>query len=153
MSKKYRIFDTNIFSAYKKQLTEADRGKMALSLVVFYELTATKITPAKRKYWEEVLQAQHKRRTLVIPDETDWHICSRIIWLMHRNNESIGRDATALQNDALICQSALSFADDTPFIVTENIKHFSLIAEYLNDHRPSGQKKLEIISADEYFFG
>ena len=86
-----------------------------------------------------------------MPDQTDWHICSRIIWLMHRNNESIGRDATALQNDALICQSALSFSADTPFIVTDNIKHFSLLAEYLNDHRNTGQKKLEIISGDEYF--
>lgn len=153
MTKKLRLFDTNIFSAYKKQLTEADKGKMALSLVVFYELTATKITPAKRKHWEEVMQLQHKRKTLISPNETDWHICSRTIWLMHRNNEGIGKAATALQNDALICQSALSFSPEPPLIVTDNLKHFSLIADYLNDTRKVGQKKLEIISADEYFFG
>ncbi len=152
MSKKLRIFDTNIFSSYKKQLTDSDIVKMSLSLVVFYELTATKIYPDKRRYWDEVFEEQKKNKTLVSPNSTDWQICSRTIWLMHRNNEGIGKDATAMQNDALICQSALSFSDETPFIVTDNIKHFALLADYLNDTRKAGQKKLEIISADEYFF-
>ena len=96
MNKKHPVFDTNIFSAYKKQLTEADKGKMALSLVVFYELTATKINSDKRRYWEELFKVHHKDKTLIVPSQEDWHLCSRTIWLMHRNNEGIGKDATAL---------------------------------------------------------
>jgi predicted nucleic acid-binding protein len=151
MIKKYRVFDTNIFSSYKDQLTEAEKGKMALSLVVFYELTATKIYPQKRRIWDQVLQKHNQDNTLIVPNEKDWHICSRIVWMMHQQGESVPKDATAFQNDTLICQSALAFSDNPPLIVTENVKHFSLIAEYLNDSRKKGNSKLEIISAKEYF--
>ena len=96
-------------------------------------------------------QKHNQNKTLIIPNETDWRICSRIIWTMHQSGESVPKDATAIQNDALICQSVLAFSDNPPLIITENIKHFSVIAEYLNDSRKKGNPKLEIVGAKEYF--
>ena len=128
-----------------------DLENSALSLVVFYELTATKITPRKRQDWEKFLREHHKAKTLVIPSMEDWRIASRLGWLMLQHHEKIPLTATGLQNDILICQSAASFSDDPPIIVTENIKHFSLIAAYINENRKKTPAKLTVVSAKEYF--
>lgn len=151
MERRLRIFDTNIFSSHKNKLTTGDYQKMALSLVVFYELTATKITPRKRQNWETLIREHHADKTLIVPSLEDWHIASRVVWMMHGNNESISISATSLQNDVLICQSAASFSKDPPIIVTQNLKDFSLIADYINRVRPGKSSKLIVQSAREYF--
>lgn len=157
MNHRTRIFDSNIFSGYKNKLKTQDFEKSALSSVVFYELTATKIDSAKRKFWDNLFRIHSAKNTLLVPTEEDWQICSRIIWQMHQNGESVPKAATAFQNDALICQSAISWhhANSTKrapcAVVTENHKHFFLIADYLNKRLNRNEPKLLVVKAKDYF--
>ena len=157
MNQRIRIFDSNIFSSYKNQLKPRDYTNSALSTIVFYELTATKIDSNKRKFWDSLFRVHFASQTLITPTKEDWRICSQIIWQMHLNGESVPKVATALQNDALICQSAISWhlenPDENPpcAVITENLKHFSLIADYLNKRLKKNQPKLLVVHAKNYF--
>lgn len=152
MDIKRRIFDANIFSAYRERLTEIDAGKTAFSLVVFYELTATKIYSSKRRHWEMVIGEHYENETLIIPSFEDWVLASRLVWKLIQEGEIHTNLAVALQNDALICVSAMSFSPVVPpVIVTDDTKHFRLIADYLNDRRKKDNGNLVIQSPKEYF--
>ena len=75
---------------------------------------------------------------------------------MHQNKENVPNDATAFQNDALICQSAISWQrahknQSSCAIVTENTKHFLLLAEYLNERLLLDEPKLAVVPAKDYF--
>ena len=157
MNNRIRIFDSNIFSTYKNHLKPRDYNNSALSTIVFYELTATKIDSTKRKFWDSLFRIHSSNQTLITPTAQDWKICSQILWQMHSNGESVPKTPTALQNDALICQSAISWhlenlAERPPCaIITENYKHFLLIADYLNRRLKKNQPKLLVVNAKNYF--
>lgn len=157
MNQRIRIFDSNAYSSYKNKLRPSDIQNSALSMIVFYELTATKITSKKRRLWDGYFRFHQNNDTLITPNKEDWRICSQIIWQMHLNGESVPKPATALQNDALICQSAIAWHLENPLerppcaIITENFKHFSLIADYLNKRLKKNQPKLIIVPAKNYF--
>ena len=157
MKQRIRIFDTNTYSSYKHKFKPSDVESSALSIIVFYELTATKIDSKKRRLWDDYFRFHQTNKTLLIPSEEDWKICSQIVWQMHRHGKSVPKAATAFQNDALICQSAVSWHLENPeerppcAVVTENIRHFSLIADYLNKRLKKNQPKLLVVSAKDYF--
>lgn len=157
MKQRIRVFDSNIFSGYKNNLKARDYNNSALSTIVFYELTATKIDSTKRKFWDSLFRVHTANQTLLIPTKEDWRICSQIVWQMHRNGENIPKTATAFQNDALICQSAISWHLENPAVrppcavITENLKHFSMLAEYLNKRLKRNEAKLIVVSAKDYF--
>ena len=157
MNSRIRIFDSNIFSTYKNRLKARDYNNSALSTIVFYELIATKIDSTKRKFWNSLFRVHSSNQTLITPTAQDWQICSQILWRMHLNGENIPKTPTVLQNDALICQSAIFWYLENPderppcAIITENYKHFSLIAEYLNKRLKRNQPKLLIVNAKYYF--
>ena len=157
MNQRIRLFDTNVYSSYKHKIKPSDVENLALSTIVFYELTATKIDSKKRRLWDSYFRFHQKNQTLITPTKEDWRICSQIIWQMHLNGESVPKVATALQNDALICQSAISWhlenPDENPpcAVITENLKHFSLIADYLNKRLKQNQPKLLVVQAKNYF--
>ncbi len=157
MKQRIRVFDTNTYSSYKNKITPLDVKNSALSSVVFYELTATKITSKKRRLWDSFFRYHAENKTLLVPTQEDWQICSRIIWQMHQNGESVPKSATIFQNDALICQSAISWHLENPAerapvaVVTENYKHFSLLADYLNKRLKRNEPKLLIVKAKDYF--
>jgi len=157
MKQRIRIFDTNTYSSYKHKIKPSDVEISALSIVVFYELTATKISSKKRRLWDGYFRHHQTNHTLIIPAQEDWRICSQIFWQMHRNGENIPKTATAFQNDALICQSAISWHLENPAerppcaVITENLKHFSLIADYLNKRLKRNELKLIVVSAKDYF--
>ena len=157
MKQRSRIFDTNIYSSYKHKIKPSDVENSALSIVVFYELTATKINSKKRRLWDGYFRHHQTNDTLIIPTKDDWRICSQIVWQMHLNGEQIPKTATALQNDALICQSAISWHFENPgerppcAIITENYKHFAMLADYLNKRLKNNESKIIVVSAKDYF--
>jgi predicted nucleic acid-binding protein len=157
MNQRIKVFDANIYSSYKNRLKPSDLEKLALSTVVFYELTATKIISKKRRLWDDYFRFHQNNQTLITPTEDDWRVCSQIIWQMHLNGENLPKTATVLQNDALICQSAISWhlensTENPPCaIITENFKHFSLIADYLNRRLKKTEPKLVVVPAKNYF--
>ena len=50
MKQRIRIFDTNTYISYKHKIKPSDVEISALSIVVFYELTATKISSKKTSF-------------------------------------------------------------------------------------------------------
>lgn len=154
--RRIRIFDANVFSTHKNALTSNDYFNSALSVVVYYELTATKIESKKRRFWNKIVDFHRSQDTLLSPTADDWRVCSQMIWQMHQNRENVPSEATAFQNDALICQSAISWqrADKNQrscAIITENTKHFLLLAEYLNERLLLAEPKLVVVDAKDYF--
>lgn len=151
-----RIFDTNVYSTFKNKLKPKDTFNSALSIICFYELTATPINRKRRKIYTVLLKNYQDFDALITPTENDWRVCSQAIWQMHENKEAVPKDATALQNDVLICQSAISWylADETRppcVIVTENTRDFDLIAAYLNERLDKDMPKLLVVRASAYF--
>lgn len=82
-----------------------------------------------------------KVNSLITPTQTDWINAAKSIRRL-RKLKLIDKNlaATVLQNDALIARSA--YMHDC-FVVTENVKDFSLLQKVM--------PKLEVIPAKEFF--
>lgn len=137
---KYPMFDTSVFSPYRKRIDKFIPVSK-FSLVVFYELAATNIddgTIQKLEMWKNTLS---KVNSLITPTQTDWINAAKSIRRL-RKLKLIDKNmpATILQNDALIARSA--YTHDC-FVVTENVKDFTLLQKVM--------PKLEVIPAKEFF--
>jgi hypothetical protein len=140
-----------------------DLNSYLLSLVVWYEITATPIYQKKRTAWEQILNQKQQKNLLAAPTFADWHKSSRLIWEIQKSKRlSIPKDATAWQNDMLICHSAFEwyksdYQNHPPIlIVTDNIKDFAKCLDALHRHyaqeiKKNGLVKIELVSGDDYF--
>ncbi len=161
MSKKRRphgfpIFDTNIYSSQREKSKPEDFNKALFPLVVYYELAATKISQRQKQTLDALRLFHEKNKTLLTPTKDDWIVAASVVWQLHqRRRTDLPDSATFLQNDALICRTAHVLLQKNPeqncFIVTENISHFQLIADCLNEPAKKSGRKLKIISGDDYF--
>ena len=106
------------------------------SSVVLMELIASAKDDSQRKVFERVFRAYAKDNSLIVPDEDDWLIASRVLyWLSQGRRRSSKGQAQRLKPgaaqrmalDVLIAVSAKSF-DAT--VVTENWKDFKAIQHY-----------------------
>ncbi|MCA1623363.1 MAG: hypothetical protein LC778_06095 [Acidobacteria bacterium] len=161
MSKRHRphgkpVFDTNIYSAYREKIEAEDLAQTLFPLVVYYELSATKISQRRKQKLDQFRQLHDRNKTLLTPTKDDWIAAASIVWQLHqRRRKDLPDSATFLQNDALICQMAHIWLQknlgQNCFIVTENISHFRLIADCLNESAKKSGRKLKVISGDDYF--
>jgi len=134
------LLDTSVFSTYKDQIDKNLRA-FGFSSVVFYELIASLIDESTlKKYllWQTEFVRTDR---LFTPTRTDWIASAKAVRrLRHLNLINKNLASTALQNDALIARSATMHKC---FVVTENIRDFSLLQKVMS--------KLEVIPAKEYF--
>lgn len=140
------IFDMNVFVEYKKILTEKDIAKMALSVVVLYELTATTIDKSEWQQFTAWRKAFTKLDRFLVPNYEDWYESAKIASRIRHGEKSKAKGKTPknpntqkLQNDILIARTA--FANKF-FVVTSNLEDFQKIQQFLD---------VEIVSAKEYF--
>jgi hypothetical protein len=129
---------------------------MLFPLVVYYELSATKVGEKRRQNLDQLRTLHEKNNTLLVPTKHDWIVAASVVWQLHqRRRTDLPDSATFLQNDVLICRNAHSWLQknigQNCFIVTENIAHFQLIADCLNEPTKKSGRKLKIISGDDYF--
>jgi predicted nucleic acid-binding protein len=137
---KLPLLDSSVFSPYREKIENLiDSTK--LSLVVIYELTATNIDDSTAQKFERWRISAQKSSRLITPTQTDWLITAKSVRRL-RKLKSIDKNmsATVLQNDALIARSA--YTHDC-FVVTENVKDFSLLQKVM--------PKLEVIPAADFF--
>jgi predicted nucleic acid-binding protein len=133
------VFDTSIFSPFKKRV-EKDIAFALLPSVVLYELTATSIdlsTLQKYERWRKILI---KNNRLLTPTQTDWWETAKSIRRLYLKKTAPVSKLKTLQNDALIARLAVK---NNGFVVTEDVDDY----EFIRREMP----KLEIVSA-EYFF-
>lgn len=161
MSKKKRprgkpVFDTNIYSSQRENSKPEDFENALFPLVVYYELAATKISEKKKQTLDALRLHHDKNKTLLIPTKDDWVVAASVVRQLHKRRQTdLPDSATFLQNDALICRAAHVWlrknTEQNCFIVTENISHFKLIADCLNEAVKNSGRKLKIVSGDDYF--
>ncbi len=144
---KYPLLDTSSFIQYRHLLTRRLTDKLRMSIVVFYELTATTISESDLQQLNKVRLELNKTERLVMPTMSDWWETAKMIRRLRfgQKRKSGGQTpkiqhAQTLQNDALIARSA-SLHDC--FVITNNIDDFSLFLPFM--------PKLEIVSAEEFF--
>ena len=140
------VFDTDVFIRYRDFITDDDIRRMALSVVVLFELTATTTSPADLKHYENLKRQYEKDKLLLVPTLSDWWECARAISRVRHGQKlaSHGRTprdpkAQRLQNDALIARTAQ--VSDC-YVVTANVKDFRRLKPRL---------KFWLVSAEEYF--
>jgi len=136
----FPLLDTSVFPTYKKQI-EKRFEFIYFSTIVLYELTASTIDQSTLQKYERWKIALNKADRLLTPSMNDYWVAAnavRRLRLLKLINKNLA--ATVLQNAALIARSA--YTRDY-FVVTENIKDFSLLQKMM--------PKLEVIPAAEFF--
>ncbi len=146
---KFPLIDTVSVIQYRQEISSSESliDKMRLSMVVFYELTATTIDKSHLKLYEKWHKTFNKQGLLLTPTMLDWYETAKVIRRLRFGEKSASRgktpkisNAQKLQNDALIARTA--WTNDC-FVITTDVDDFSLFLPFM--------KKLEIISAAEFF--
>ena len=140
------VFDTDVFIKYRDSFTNDDIRKMALSVIVLFELTATTASPADLKHYENLKRQFEKDKLLLVPTMSDWWECAKAVSRLRHGQKSVlhGRTprdpkARRLQNDALIARTAQM---NGCYVVTANVRDYQRLKTYL---------KFWLVSATEYF--
>ncbi len=129
----YYVCDTSTYISRK--LSDLP-DNFLFSSVVLMELMAGAADERQRKVFEQVHREYARDNSLIVPDEDDWLITSRVLyWLAHGRRRSAKGRAPRLQPgaaqrlalDVLIAVSARSY--DTT-VVTENWDDFKAIQHY-----------------------
>ena len=130
------LFDTNTFTDYKHQFTKADYAHLVMSMVVWYELTATTIDNSDWQYYEALRLRAAKEERLLAPIMNDWRETAKLVARLRWQDKREGHgktpslpDATKLQNDALIARAAFLHGC---CVVTSNLKDFARIQTLLD---------------------
>jgi predicted nucleic acid-binding protein len=146
---KLPLFDTNAIIEYSSIIESSKTlsDKMRLSMVVYYELTATTIDNSALKFYDKWLKLFDKDGLLLTPTTIDWYETSKVIRRLRFGEKSASHGKTPkithaqkLQNDALIARTAWT---NNCFVVTTDVDDF--------EHFQPFMKKLDIISAEDFF--
>jgi predicted nucleic acid-binding protein len=146
---KYPLFDTNSIIEYRQTIENEKNllGKMRLSMVVYYELTATTIDNSMLKFYDKWFKLFDNDNLLLTPAKTDWYETAKLIRRLRFGEKSASHgktpkmpNAQKLQNDALIARTA--WTNDC-FVVTTDVDDFEHFLPFM--------KNLIIISAEDFF--
>ena len=140
------VFDTNIFLSYKHRLTDSDITRMGLSIVVWYELTATTLDQTTWQLYESWRFLAYKQDRLLTPTMNDWRESAKLVARVRFDDKRRAHGltpkdghATQLQNDALIARAAYLKGFT---VVTENVGDFQKLQRFL---------KFDLVPAKDYF--
>jgi predicted nucleic acid-binding protein len=109
-----------------------------LSSVVFMEIAASAYDESRRKFYEGIFRQYKKDKLLIVPNDDDWLLTSRILYLLthaRRRSQKGGLQrlppgaSQRLALDVLIAVSARRFKAQ---VVTENWADFKAIQRYCN---------------------
>lgn len=133
----YFTCDTSVIISRKPALEERARNFL-WSAVVLTELTAAAKDDSQRKLYERLFRQYQKDNSLIVPDENDWLLASRILfWLTQgRRRTTKGKlkrlptgVAQRMALDVLIAVSARRWRAT---VVTDNYDDFKTIQRYCN---------------------
>ena len=113
-------------------------GSFLLSTIVLAELSAGAADSTERKTYETLFRAYQKERRLIVPNEEDWLLTSKILFLLTHNRRRLQHGnlkrlppgaSQRLALDVLIAVSARRWKAQ---VVTENWADFKAIQRYCN---------------------
>jgi predicted nucleic acid-binding protein len=133
------VFDTSVFSPFKKQI-EREIAFALLPSVVLYELTATSIDESTLKKYDRWRNLLIENSRLLTASQTDWWETAKAVRRLYLKKTAPVSKLKTLQNDALIARLAVK---NRGFVVTQDVDDY----EILKREMPA----LEVVSGD-YFF-
>src|SRR2546423_8790261 len=134
----YFTYDTSVIISRKTMDLPGRPGSFLMSAVVLMELTASARDESQRKLYERLFRQYQQDNSLIVPDENDWLLASRILfWLTQsRRRTTKGKlkqmPAGSAQRMALDVLIAVSARRWRAAVVTENYDDFKAIQRYCN---------------------
>ena len=134
----YFTYDTSVLISRKLTNFQSMPCGFLMSAVVLMELIAGAPDSSWRKYYEQTFQRQQKKKLLIVPNEDDWILASKVLYLLthsrkHSQKGKLQRllpgASQRLALDALITVSARRCKAQ---VVTENWSDFKAIQRYCN---------------------
>lgn len=134
----YFTYDTSVIVSRKITGLLTMPGNFLLSAIVLAELSAGAADNKERKLYETLFRAYQKERRLIVPDDEDWLMTAKILFLLtnHRRRLHHGKlkrlppgASQRLALDVLIAVSARRWKAQ---VVTENWADFKTIQRYCN---------------------
>lgn len=134
----YFTYDTSVLISRKLTDFHEMPQNFLMSAVVQMELIAGAEDPSRRKFYERAFQEYQKDNLLIVPNDNDWLLTSRILYLLTHARRRSQRGklqrlppgaSQRLALDVLIAVSARRWKAQ---VVTENWKDFKAIQRYCN---------------------
>jgi predicted nucleic acid-binding protein len=134
----YFTYDTSVFISRKITDFHEMPRSFLMSAVVLMELMAGARDASKRKVLEQVCRRYSEDNTLIVPNEDDWLLASKILFLLTHARKRTQKGklqrlppgaSQRLALDVLIAVSARRWKAQ---VVTENWSDFKAIQRYCN---------------------
>ena len=134
----YFTYDTSVIISRKITGLLTMPGSFLLSAVVLSELSAGAADSTDRKTYEALFRAFQREQRLIVPNEEDWLLTSRILFLLSHSRRVLNHGklkrlppgvSQRLALDVLIAVSARRWKAQ---VVTENWTDFKAIQRYCN---------------------
>jgi predicted nucleic acid-binding protein len=144
----YFTYDTSVIISRRLVVSPKLPGNFRLSSVVLMELMASGKDDSQRRAYEELFRGYQKEKLLIIPNEDDWLMASKVLyWLTQgRRRSSAGKlrhlEIGVSQRMALDALLAASARRCKVGVVTENWKDFKVIQRFCN---------VNVFKATEFF--
>ena len=143
----YFTYDTSVIIS--RRLVDLPQAtNFHVSAVVLMELAASATDASQRKVYEQLFQNYREDNSLIVPNEDDWLLASKVLyWLSQGRRRSGGGrlrrlDKGVSQRMALDVLLAASARRCKAAVVTENWKDFKSIQRFCD---------LKIVKAAEFF--
>lgn len=144
----YFTYDTSVIISRKQASLLGRSGSFLMSAVVLMELTASARDDSQRKLYEQLFRQYQKDNSLIVPNEDDWLLASKILsWLTESRRRSVKGKLKRLprgtsQRMALDVLIAVSARRWKATVVTDDWDDFKLIQRYCNTR---------IVKASDFF--
>ena len=134
----YFTYDTSVIISRKlSNLHEMPEG-FVMSAVVLMELTSAAEDTTRRKFYERAFRQYQKDNSLIVPNDDDWLLASKILYLLTHARKCAQKGKLkqlppgASQRLALDVLIAVSARRWKAHVVTENWADFKAIQRYCN---------------------
>jgi predicted nucleic acid-binding protein len=134
----YFTYDTSVIISRKPTILPGKSGNFLWSAVVLMELTASARDDSQRKIYERLFHQYSQDHSLMIPNQSDWLLASRVLYLLSQDRRQSNRGSLkrlnpgASQRMALDVLIAVSARRWKALVVTENWRDFKAIQRYCN---------------------
>ena len=134
----YFTYDTSVIISRRLFPFQERPHNLLLSSIVLMELTASAHDVSQRKEWEQTYQRYRKDDSLIVPNDEDWLMTSKILFLLTHSRKRLHKGKLkqlppgASQRLALDVLLAVSARRWRAQVVTENWSDFKAMQRYCN---------------------
>ena len=134
----YFTYDTSVIISRKLTELRGMPGSLLMSAIALMELSASARDGTERKIYESLFRGYQKEQRLIVPNDEDWLLASKILFLLTNARRRLERGKLkrlpqgASQHLALDVLIAVSARRWKAQVVTENWVDFKAIQRYCN---------------------